>query len=271
MPVFSLSLDKKELISLITLISVALMGGCTTTPEGMALIPAGEFIMGSNQLDKEAKAMQYGSRKPWFANEHPEHRVTLSAFYIDKTETTNRHYKEFIDATGQKAPPNWSGQSYPQNLADHPVVLVNWHEADAYCKWRKKRLPTEAEWEKAARGTDGRAFPWGNEFDIKKVNTMGEFGGTTQVGFFQDGKSPYGVLDMAGNVQEWTSDWYKAYPGGDYNDPDYGEKHKTVRGGGWGGMGHYTLQVYVRTAFRMSAPPEGRYDDLGFRCAWQAR
>lgn len=248
--------------------ALLLLAGCGSPPPDMVLVSAGEFLMGSNDVDREALAVQYGSRKPWFANERPQRKVTLPEFYMDRTEVTNKQYKEFVEATGHKPPTNWSGTSYPAQLADHPVAFVNWHDADAYCKWRKKRLPTEAEWEKAARGTDGRQFPWGNEFDLKKVNTIGEFSGATPAGFLPEGKSPYGAVDMAGNVQEWVEDWYKQYPGNDYNDTDYGEKLKVVRGGGWGGMGHYTLQVYVRTSFRNAAPPEGFYNDVGLRCAW---
>jgi formylglycine-generating enzyme required for sulfatase activity len=201
-------------------------------------------------------------------NEPPERKVTLGEFYIDKTEVTNKQYKEFSDSTNRKPPANWPGGLYSDGTGDNPVVFVTWSDAEQYCKWKGKRLPTEAEWEKAARGTDGRGYPWGDEFDIKKVNTLGEFGGTIPVGTLKEGASPYGALDMAGNAQEWTSDWYKRYPGNNYDDEDYGEKFKVVRGGGWGGMGHYTLRVYVRAAFRNIAPPDGIYDDLGFRCAW---
>jgi formylglycine-generating enzyme required for sulfatase activity len=267
-----LSKRRKAAVSAVFFTAITLAGGCSSKPpQDMIEIQKGEFTMGSNQVDKEAKAMQYGSRKPWFANERPERKVTLSAFLIDKTEVTNRQYKEFVDIAGHKPPINWNGTVFPQALAEHPVTHVSWFDADEFCRWKKKRLPTEAEWEKAARGTDGRQFPWGNEFDNKKVNTMGEFGGTTPVGFLPDGKSPYGVLDMAGNVQEWTADWYKPYPNSDYNDADYGEKFKVVRGGGWGGMGHYTLQVYVRTSFRNMAQPEGGYNDVGFRCVWPVK
>ena len=252
----------------IFLTTFLLLTGCKSPPPAdMTLVPAGEFIMGSNEVDREAKALQYGSRKPWYANERPERKVTLPDFYIDRTEVTNKSYKEFVDATKHEPPPDWVNGAYTGS-PDKPVVYVNWADASAYCEWKGRRLPTEQEWEKAARGTDGRRFPWGNDFDLKKVNTMGEYQGTTPVGTFQEGKSPYGALDMAGNVQEWTADWYKAYPGSDYNDKDYGEKFKVIRGGGWGGMGHYTLQVYVRAAFRNMAPPEGRYNDVGFRCAW---
>lgn len=248
--------------------ALALFAGCKEPPKDMLKVPKGEFIMGSNEVDREAKALQYGSRRPWYANERPERKVSLDEFHIDRTEVTNRQYKEYVDAKGARPPAHWQGSTYPGNIADHPVVFVTWHDAEGYCKWKGKRLPTEAEWEKAARGADGRNFPWGNEFENRKLNTMGEYGGTVPVGTFPDGASPYGALEMAGNAQEWVSDWYQAYPGNDYKDPDYGEKMKVVRGGGWGGMGHYTLQVYVRTATRNMAPPDGVFDDVGFRCAW---
>lgn len=248
--------------------ALLMLAGCKSPPEDMVKIPAGEFTIGSNEVDREAKALQYGSRKPWFANERPERKTDLKEFHIDRFEVTNKEYKEFVDAKGHNPPPDWTGGAYNPAKADHPVAYVSWYDADEYCAWKGERLPTEAEWEKAARGTDGRKFPWGNEFDIKKVNTMGEFGGTTPVGMLKDGKSPYEIYDMAGNIQEWVADWYGQYPGNDFKDEDYGEKFKVVRGGGWGGMGHYTLQVYVRSSFRNVAPPKGMFNDVGFRCAW---
>jgi len=257
---------------LLALTAFIAVSGCKPSavppPKDMVEIPAGEFIMGSNDVDKEAKAFQYGDRRPWYSNERPQRKVSLERYYIDKTEVTNQQYQEFVEKAGHRSPPYWGGAVAPGQIADHPVVMVSWADADEYCKWKGKRLPTEAEWEKAARGTDGRSFPWGNEFDIKKVNTLGEFGGTTPVGLLKDGASPYGLLGMAGNAQEWTADWYKPYPDNDFNDPEYGEKVKVVRGGGWGGMGHYSLSVYVRTSFRNTAPPKGLYDDVGFRCVW---
>ncbi|MBI1912462.1 MAG: SUMF1/EgtB/PvdO family nonheme iron enzyme [Deltaproteobacteria bacterium] len=252
---------------LVLLSTVILLAGCKSPPQDMVKVSKGEFTMGSNEVDKEAKALQYGDKRPWYANERPERKVKLKEFYIDKTEVTNKKYKEFVDK-GHKAPAHWINGNYAPEVADHPVVFVTWNDAKEYCEWAGKRLPTEAEWEKAARGADGRRFPWGNEFDIKKLNTMGEFAGTTPAGMFAEGQSPYGAVDMAGNVQEWTADWYQQYPENDFKDPEYGEKLKVVRGGGWGGMGHYTLQVYVRSAFRNAAPPEGAYNDVGFRCAW---
>ncbi|MFQ5428004.1 MAG: formylglycine-generating enzyme family protein [Thermodesulfobacteriota bacterium] len=254
---------------MLVLILPILFSGCAkekSLPENMVLIPAGEFIIGSNRVDTDAKAMQYGSRKPWFANESPERKVDLKAFYIDRTEVTMAAYSKFLSATSRKPPADWPGGRMPEGRGEYPVTNVSWFDASEYCKWKGGRLPTEQEWEKAARGTDGRVFPWGAEFDIKKVNTLGEYGGVTPVGKFPDGASPYGVLDMAGNVQEWTADWYTQYPGNTYDDKDYGEKFKVVRGGGWGGMGHYTMQVYVSAPFRSIAPPRGGYNDVGFRC-----
>ena len=203
----------KVIAGLAGISALALLAGCEKPPENMVKVPKGEFTMGSNEVDKEAKALQYGDRRPWYANERPERKVDLKAFHIDRTEVTNRQFHEFVKATGTPAPPHWTGGVYPQGLDEHPVVLVTWAEADGYCKWKGKRLPTEAEWEKAARGTDARKFPWGSDFDTKKVNTLGEYGGTVPVGTLKDGVSPYGAFDMAGNAQEWTADWYKPYPG----------------------------------------------------------
>jgi formylglycine-generating enzyme required for sulfatase activity len=247
-----------------------MLAGCkppSKPSSAMVHVPAGEFTMGSDKLDKDAQALQYGFRKALYANEHPSHKVTLAAFHIDKTEVTNTEYLEFVKTTRHKAPIDWEGGKYLERTGDHPVVNVSWRDADVYCKWRGKRLPTEAEWEKAARGTDARTFPWGSEFDIKLVNTLGEYDGTTPVGKFPEGSSPYGALDMSGNVMEWTSDWYEQYPDNEFDDKDYGEKFKVVRGGGWGGVGHYALQIFVSTPYRNMFEPVEYFDDLGFRCA----
>lgn len=247
---------------------ILILSGCSKPPEGMVKIEKGEAIMGSNELDTEGKAIQYGNKKPWFLNEHPEHKVIVKQFYMDKSEVTNKDYQEFVAANNHRAPSYWEAGSVARGMEDNPVNMVSWFDAKEFCKWKSKRLPTEAEWEKAARGTDGRRFPWGNDFDLKKLNTMGIHGGTTPVGTFQNGKSPYGLFDMAGNIQEWTLDSYKQYPESDYKDSDFGERFKVVRGGGWGGIGHYASEVYVRSAFRNYAPPGGTYNDVGFRCAW---
>jgi formylglycine-generating enzyme required for sulfatase activity len=235
----------------------------------MVLIPVGEFIMGSDEVDKEAKAMQYGVRRPWYANERPKRRVYLEGFYIDRFEVTNARYSEFVDGAGGEVPEYWK-RTKADDLAKvgkYPVTDITWYGVQAYCRWRGKRLPTEAEWEKAARGTDGRRFPWGDEFDPEKANGVKPRGGPLPVGSFESGRSPYGVYDMAGNAAEWTAGWYKQYPGNDFDDPEYGETVKVIRGGGWAGE-HYALQHYLRTSNRtLLVPPGERFINVGFRCA----
>ncbi len=151
-----------------------------------------------------------------------------------------------------------------------PVTGVTWRQAQAYCEANGKRLPTEAEWEKAARGPLGLEFPWGNEWDESKLNIGAGEGwphNVAPVGSYPQGVSPYGVHDMAGNVMEWTADWYQAYPGSKYESDDFGEKMRVVRGGGWGGLGHYVISHFYRTGYRFNLGPGYTFVDLGFRCA----
>ena len=219
----------------------------TPTPEPagpvekeMALIPGAEFTMGSNSGD---------------ADESPAHTVSVSSFWIDITETTNDEFAAFMQATGYNAPAVQLGEG------NHPVTRVTWSDADAYCTWAGKRLPTEAEWEYAARGTDGRTYPWGNDWDAAKVNGR-ETGirSTTAVGSFGAGASPFGLLDMVGNVREWTADWYQAYPGSSFYSQFF-NKFRVHRGGGW-----FDDAGDLRIANRNGGPPESANDDLGFRC-----
>ncbi len=240
-------------------------------PQGMVYIPEGEFIMGTDKVDVEAMGLRFGSA-PYYMNEKPQRRVWLKGYYIDKYEVTNRAYQEFVDAMKGRvrvAPLGyWKNGVYPEGEGDYPVHSVHWYAAQAYCRWRGKRLPTEAEWEKAARGIDGREYPWGNEYSRDRANNQSNFGGPIAVGKYENGKSPYGLYDMAGNVAEWVEDWYKPYPGGEgYKDPKYGEQYKVVRGGGWGGMGHYNLPLYYSTSHREKGKPTEGYRDVGFRCA----
>lgn len=219
----------------------------------MVLIPAGPFIMGSDTDEPD---------------ETPRREVDLPAFEIDIFEVTNAQFAVFVEETGYKTDAEKSGDMswrdfYTEGKDNHPVVKVSWFDAVAYCQWAGKRLPTEAEWEKAARGTDGRIYPWGNEWDPTKANSY-EAGirDTTAVGSFGAGASPYGVYDMAGNVWEWTADWYLPYPGSTYRDPFYGERFRITRGGGW-----FDEAPQLRASNRNSTSPTAANDDLGFRCA----
>jgi len=242
-----------------------------SVPDEMVYIPAGEFIMGSDAVDTDAMGLRFGST-PYYLNEKPKRTVTLKAYYIDRYEVTNQQYKEFIDAMQGRVrippPAYWENDAYSKGQDNFPVHTVHWYAASAYCRWRGKRLPTEAEWEKAARGIDGRDYPWGNEYSPDKSNNQSNFGGVVAVGSYEMGKSPYGLYDMTGNVAEWVEDWYKAYPGGEsHKDPKYGERYKVIRGGGWGGMGHYNLPLYYSTSHREKGIPTDGFRDVGIRCA----
>lgn len=221
--------------------------------DNMIYIPAGEFTMGSNE---------------WWPKCQPEHKRVLNAFYIDRFEVTNKRYMRFVNAAKKAPPANWINGKYPKGRAGHPVVFVSWYDANDFCKWEGKRLPTEAEWEKAARGTDKRTFPWGDKFDAKKGNTP-QYGknDTMPVGSFENGKSPYGVYDMAGNVWEWTDDWFKPYPGNTHPDENYGEKYKVLRGGSWYDCTYYKCGISAPTYNRIFFNPMTMNNNFGFRCA----
>jgi formylglycine-generating enzyme required for sulfatase activity len=210
----------------------------------MVLISGGEFTMGSNDGDPD---------------EAPPHPVSVASFWMDLTEVTNDEFAAFMQATGYQAPAVQLGEG------NHPVSRVTWDDADAYCAWAGKRLPAEAEWEFAARGTDGRVYPWGNDWDLAKANGR-ERGirGTTAVGSFGAGASPFGVLDMAGNVREWTADFYDKYPGSSFYSQFF-NKFRVHRGGGW-----FDDAADLRAANRNGGPPDSANDDLGFRCAKDA-
>ncbi|MBX3000992.1 MAG: formylglycine-generating enzyme family protein [Caldilineaceae bacterium] len=219
-------------------------------------IPAGEFLRGSDK-SKDSSASD---------SETPQRRIYLSEYQIARVPVTNAQYKAFIDATDHRKPEHWEGGEIPRGKTDHPVVYVTWHDAMAFCTWAGVRLPTEAEWEKAARGADGRIYPWGNQPpDAKRCNFGGNVGDTTPVGSYPAGASPYGVLDMAGNVWEWVNDWYQSNyysvsPGSNPQGPDMGIS-RVLRGGSW--IGNVNV---VRSTYRSYYLPGDWFDFIGFRC-----
>lgn len=243
----------------------------------MVWIPPGEFIIGSDEVDENGEAMQLGFPRSWFEDEHPRRKLFLPGFYIDRHETTREDYARFMKATGHPPPADWPGDRVAEGMARHPVTQVDWYDANDYCRWAGKRLPTEEEWEKAARGADGRLYPWGDHFDPGRANLSAspDANRTTEpVGSYPSGRSFYGVDDLIGNVWEWTDSWYLPYPGGAMTGKEFGMKHRVVRGLSFVGLGHYptgayrrVLEVYARASTRAYDPPAEKLDDLGFRCA----
>lgn len=260
----------------------------------MVLISAGPFIMGST----------WEHSNP---DQKPIHEIYLDDYYIDKYEVTNENFQTFIEAGGYEKRQFWSEKGWQwyqnhvkkrQELAYHlsghsdlnlvsvrpnsfsrayfnqlkqPVTGVNWYEAQAYAKWAKKRLPTAAEWEKAARGTDKRIYPWGNTFDWSNLFLPTSYGRRVNlVGSIPDNASPYGIMDMAGSVWEWTADWYSdSYysisPRKNPKGPSNGNR-KELRGGFWG-----SNRRQFRCSYRYAGVPEQRFLSIGFRCARSAR
>ena len=261
----------------------------------MVLVPTGEFRMG-------APAGSGG-----LPDEQPERAVLLSAFYIDRFEVTNEAYLLFVSLTGHRMPENsnpaatlWKDRRPMPGIERHPVVNVSWTDAEAYCRWAGKRLPTEAEWEKAARGTDGRRYPWGDQWDVLLTNSASYWAGRTvqfdsgadweafwvkgegahiakekglngevltmPVGSFPGSVSVYGLFDMAGNVAEWVQDWYDPnyYPSGPLTNPTGPPRGaiKSMRGGSW-----LKPAVSLRTSDRDWGTIDSRPSGTGFRCA----
>jgi len=223
----------------------------------MVLIPAGEFTMGSDKGDPD---------------EQPVHRVFLDSYYIDKFEVTNGRFAKFVEAIHSEPPWGFGDQETPVVQADHPVRWVNWMEAIGYCLWVGKRLPTEAEWEKAARGSDGRVYPWGNDPPTTAQAVFGSKEGdeaVSRIGNREKGQSPYGVHDLAGNLYEWTADWYDEefytkVPAVNPRGPAEGTV-KVQRGGS------YTNTPYrLRSSFRTKGDPTEHEPNVGFRCAQDA-
>jgi len=261
----------------------------------MVYVPAGEFTLGLSEAQIRVWLRKHPADKgEWFAKEQPHCRVTLQGYWMDKYEVTNSQYLRFVRATGRLAPTHWKEGQVPSGMGSFPVVNVSWYDAAAYAEWASERLPSELEWEKAARGTDGRLFPWGNQWDAKKCRNLelitgkaisdlrqgvtafmrwadnhdSEREGPKPVGSYPAGASPYGCQDMAGNAWEWCADWYdeSAYQGyakGDLTPPAAGTQ-KVWRGASW----HWGNPWHFRCTCRSLANfPDTSNGPVGFRCS----
>jgi formylglycine-generating enzyme required for sulfatase activity len=257
--------------------------------KSMVLIPGATFQMGTDPSEVAYLQQVFGiKRAELFSAELPRHIVTVDSFYLDRYEATNSQFKKFLDKNPQwrqdRIPSryhngnylkHWSGNHYPKEKANHPVTNVSWYAAVAYCQGEGKRLPTEAEWEYAARGgLPGKAFPWGDEpVDKTRANYVGSsIGGTTIVGSYP--ANGFGLFDMAGNVWEYLADEWGPYSSSPQVNPVAGREvfldstfltvttRRVIRGGSWGGS-----PINLRVAYRDSHPPEGAKDFVGFRCA----
>ncbi len=266
----------------------------------MLFVPAGEFSMGisTEQADQFAQKflnLESGMNPYLFYNEIPVHPMKLKAFLISKNEVTNQEYLKFVqtggyqnpdywkelisveepnvpgsgadriqvfvDKTGKPGPAVWQDGTFVKGKGDHPVEGVSWYEAAAYCRWKKVRLPSEAEWEYAARGTDQRIFPWGNTYEILQQLNSGESNEVSGAGARQD-KSPFGLVDLAKNVSEWVNDSWALYIGCPIAVQSYDEPMGVVRGGNY-----YSSPYEMRTTFRKMRPRSDRSAGIGFRCA----
>ncbi len=235
-------------------------------PEGMVSIQAGDFVMGRTFATPDDET---GMRPLVLRDDIPAHAVRLDEFWMDKTEVTHAAYAEFIAAQGHRAPYHWKGGVMPENLAGHPIYNVDWADARAYCAWRGRRLPTEAEWERAARGgLDGMPYPWGDDKPTPSKARYSTQHGPAPVA--QHEPNGFGLHDMAGGVTEWCHDWfertyYAKSPEENPRGPSDG-MYRIVRGGAWSD-GPNRITVFFRNWVR----PSQRTPNLGFRCVQSPR
>jgi serine/threonine-protein kinase len=224
-------------------------------PEGMVLVASGFYPVGRTQLAGRSDESEIDT---------PQHMVELKPFYVDRTEVTNAQYKVFVDQTGHVAPKGWVGGTFPADRENWPVVWVSWQDAVDYATWAGKRLPSENEWEAAARGTDGRMYPWGNDWERGRANIAAK--GIEGVGSHPEGASPSGALDMIGNVWEWTADEFALYPESHAKEPDLkeGVTYRVIRGGAYDGNRKHDA------SYRGFVDASVGYEKTGFRCVKSA-
>lgn len=231
--------------------------GAARAPRGMALVPAGEFIMGTDETAFSIDQVATLPAEPKFIDAGPTHTVYLDSFYIDLHKVSYRDYQKSAKAAGPAS-------SDPSLFdADEPVTGITWQEASDYCRSIGKRLPTEEEWEKASRGTDGRVYPWGNQFDPKVENALVSFQS-------EKGRSPYGLEKMVGSGWEWTADWYRPYPNNPYRSRTFWEGYRVIRGGSWQNQPEKMIDLLSRTTTRLYFNPDRQDASIGFRCARSA-
>ncbi|MBI3805731.1 MAG: SUMF1/EgtB/PvdO family nonheme iron enzyme [Nitrospirae bacterium] len=228
------------------------------TPYDMVQVPAGEFVMGTNETSHEINLASIFPNKPLLTDERPAHTIYLDSFYIDRDKVRNRAYQKYAKATGRPLP-----LKVDKTTADRPVTHLTWQEASDYCRSLGKRLPTEEEWEKAARGTDGRIYPWGNQFDPELEKAVQAALPPKPI------LSPYGTEAMVGHGWEWTADRYRPYPNNPYRAEAFWKNFRVIRGGAAGDQPG-ALRLLTRTTTRFYADPDKGDPIIGFRCAKSA-
>ena len=242
----------------------------------MIHIPSGHFIFGTNKKDETAEALSLGIPKPWYADETPRQKIFLKGFYIDTFEVTNERYKKYVDDLGAVSPANWENNDFLEGKNKEPVTWVTWFDAANFCQWAKKMLPTEKQWERAAKGTKGNEYPWGNEYQSSIANLSKRAGSKNKpvtVGSFPKSVSKEGVHDLVGNVWEWVADDYRPYKGSTYKNNYYDSGYKILRGHSASDIGHFpgamyanAIKMFARSGYRQFANPDEPGPDVGFRC-----
>jgi len=243
----------------------------------MIYIPAGSFIFGTNKKDTSGEALSLGLPKPWYVDEGPEQNIFLKAFYIDRYEVTNHRYKVYIDDLNAVPPRHWENIKFSDGQGEFPVVNVTWYDAANFCQWAGKQLPSEKQWEKAARGEAGNEYPWGKEFQPNYANLSknpGRKNSISPVGSYPRGATPLGVHDLVGNVWEWIRDDYSSYRGSTYKSENFNLELKVLRGQSAKSIGHFpgatylsALKMFSRSGYRETSFPDRAELDVGFRCA----